>query len=360
MRGQVIGEGSMIFKLVFMILIFFIIICIFGKGLLIRLKGDQSLANAALMGFLLYFSLFQLLAFPMTLLQRSLTDLLRTWSIAVLVICLFFVTDKRFWKNSGDVLCALSSKSTKWLILIMTVLWILQSWIMVNSIGSLYDIAYYVGEVNSSVYTDTMWIYDGSSGMKCEYLPIRYAISSFWTHDALLAKLFAIHGTVVCRYFNSLVLSVLSTVAVYAMAREIFDDKNNCYMTVIFWILANMGATEMYHQNNFLLFRAMENKSYCCNLLIPIVITLILRIWKKSNEKSDWVCLFIANIAGVAISGTAMILVPVLVGCCLCGHWIQTRKSIDFWRMVGCLVPCVVYIMIYAACAMGLQIKVVV
>ena len=129
---------------------------------------------------------------------------------------------------------------------------------------------------------------------------------------------------------------------------------------VIFWILANFGITEIYYSNDFLLMRAIENKSYCCNFLIPVIILLLIRIWNDSNNVGNWICLFVANIASVAISGTAMILVPILVGCCLSAHCLFERKWKDVCRSILCMIPCIVYMGIYVlSVTQWLQVQII-
>lgn len=349
----------MIFRLTLMIIIFIFALYILGKALLICVREKLSLTYILSMGFLLYYALFELVAFPMTLIQRSLTELTYVWMSVLLVVLIFAICDKRFWKIK--MIHKMPIKSTGHRILLGTsiVLFVIQTYIMINITMSAWDVAYYIGGVNSSIVTDTMYIYDGSSGMRLENINIRYALSSFWTNDAVLAKIFALHGTIVCRYFNAIILSILSVCVVWELAKYFFGRWESQCKVVIFWMLANSGVTQLYYSNNFLLLRGMENKSYCCNFLIPIIILLILKIWRDSGNQGNWICLFVANMASVSISGTAMILVPILVGCCMGGHWLFEKSWSNFRRTVLCMLPCLVYMGIYVLSLVGwLQVQI--
>ena len=345
----------MFIRLILIIIIFIAITFIWGRSFLLRIKGDLSFSNCMLIGFLVYFSLFQLIAFPMTVIQRSLTELTYSWVLLAVAICILCLMDKSFW--AAD-LFFIKKSVFSWEFFAAFLAGIALICFMVNSNVNGWDQTYYIGGVNTFVATDSMYIYDGTGGWKQDSLNMRYVISSFWINDAVFAKLFSVHGTLVCKYYNTFLSGFFSVLVVYALGKQIFKEKKHGYRAVVIWILANF--TMVSGGDDDLLLRGMENKPLCAHFVLPIVLLIIIRIWGDTQKTEHWKCLFLANFASVAISGTALALVPIINACCLGANWLYERNGKNFWRMVVCMTPCLLYMVIYILAVSGLwQMKVV-
>lgn len=155
--------------------------------------------------------------------------------------------------------------------------------LMQRSIG--WDFAYYIGNMTTSVATDTMYIFDGSSGLMRNSMELRYALSSFYMNTAWISQMTGVSALVLQKYTAGVLCVLLTNAVVYSFAMEVFDkDRGKAAALVtltviltIFWDVYDTGA-------QFLLLRNYEAKAYCANVVLPMVCFLLYRIWKNSMQ----------------------------------------------------------------------------
>lgn len=330
---------------VVLFLIFLWLIGIFYSSLF----GNEN-ENPIFMGLFIYFALFQVLALPLILNLKPLSYLTKSWSLLVMVCCLCMIVigvQRRIIPNRlrhiKQTVCSFSD----WLSIgaMGVLLLVFLYFVLIQDLTG-WDTAFYIPTVNQSLLTDTMYIYYGASGNKDIMLNLRYAISSFYMHDAVLGQFFHIHGAVVVRYFNSIICVLFSALTVFQIGKLIYNNRNAYYL-VIFWIILNFGTSTIYEPNSFLLYRAYEAKALCCNVIIPAVIYQVMLIFMGPENKANWINLFIINLASVAISASSLLIIPVLNACMFIAFFIFNRKIRYGCRMVFCLIPNFIYLCIF-------------
>ena len=127
---------------------------------ILKVKGDCSLTF--ILGYLVYFAVFELVIVPMTLKWVSLTAAAYIWAgIMALVICAagqtetcsgIFGSISEIWKNHSVM------------IILAGAVVLLQCLIVIFYEDTTVDAAYYVGTVSTSVYTDTLGRYNPFNG----------------------------------------------------------------------------------------------------------------------------------------------------------------------------------------------------
>lgn len=340
----------MIIRILLAIILFFIVIWIMGSLFLTLIRGNKESGNAVFIGFFIYFSFFQILALPMIITFRPLSWLSVAWGIVVIGCCICMIILCRNHKigitrrNKKDVSIEGS---------IMLLLVALQTYLICVKVFHGWDTAYYIANVNTSINTNTMYLFEGTLGRPEVKLNLRYALSSFYMHDAVVGQIFGLPGALVCRYFNGMVCSVFSVFIMYKIGVLIFCKRRWAELTVIFGVFANLEIGTTFFASSFLMERSYEAKAYCCNIVIPALIYVILKIYKEPNRKENWIWLFIVNFSSVAISESSMLLVPVLNGCLLMGHCVVDRRIRDLGKMMICLIPNICYLLIYLLYSLG-------
>ena len=233
-----------VMTIVFAIFLFFSLIEMLGYVGECWIKDPHKHHSRMLMGFFLYFCVFQLIYLPLLFLKMPLHVLQVVWSIVcVLIIFLFFAALAKKYHNLSDqsgakTISSLIQKRIKdikpdnrldftfCLGVIMCLLLALQIYLSVISGFNGWDTAYYISTVVQAVDTDTMYIFDGYSGVRDTVINIRYAMSSFYMHSALVADIFQVHGAIVCRFFNAVVCHLLSACVIYRIGKEIWQEKS--------------------------------------------------------------------------------------------------------------------------------------
>lgn len=344
-------------RLLLVIILFFIAIWMMGSLFLILVNGNKKEGNTFFIGFFVYYSVFQFLALPLIFTFRPLSWLSVIWGIMI-VVCFAWIIVLYKKNNIIKKNCMIKKQDGRLSPerIIMFFLVVLQTYIMLVHEYNGWDTAYYIPNVNTSIATDSMYLFDGTLGSPAIRLNLRYAMSSFYMHDAVLGQIFGIPGTLVCYYFNGIVCSIFSAFIVYKIGILLFQKRKWADIVVSFWVLANLGIGNMYFASDFLIERSYEAKAYCCNIIIPAVIYVFLKIYKEQENKENWIWLFVINLSCVAISESSMLLVPILNGCLFVGHIIIEKRIRNLGKMVLCLLPNICYLFVYLLFNLGILV----
>ena len=339
----------MLFKIFIIITLFFIISWIMGKLLFILCFKSHENDEALFIGFFIYFGLFQVIALPLILTFKPLSYLSTGWAILILIcfICAIILFSRDANKFKSAIKKGLLRRYVTVEGIIMLVLVILQTYLILVHIYNAWDTVYYIANVNTSIYTNSMYVYDGSSGIIETKLNIRYALSSFYMHDAVIGQIFDISGILVCKYFNRFVCSIFSAYIAYKIGLILFKKDKWANITVAFWVLLNLKIISLTAANHFLIYRAYESKAFCANIIIPAIIYIYLKIYLEGYNKRNWIFLLIVNISGGAISGTALYLLPVLNVCLVMGHCLTVKNPKDIGKTMITLLPNIIYMLIF-------------
>ncbi|MBD5542610.1 MAG: hypothetical protein HDR00_15730 [Lachnospiraceae bacterium] len=335
------------------IICFLIIIWLMGSLFLVILKDHEE--NALFLGFFIYFSLFQALAFPMILSLRPLSWLTYSWLFVIVCICIAAVCYRRLLKERLKRLmdaCKCRDIFTFSGILMIGLALAQLYYALMNPTNG-WDTAHYVPNVVKSIATNSMHIYQGSTGLLEETIDLRHALSSFYMHDAVIGQISGIHGAIVCKWFNVIICHLLSVVTVYKVGTLIFKKKESVQAMVCFWVIANFGAYTIYMPNAFFMGRGLEAKAYCCNIVIPAVIYIFLKIYQEPEIRKNWIELFIINLSSIAISASSILVVPFINGCLFIGHLMIEKRIRNIKKMIVCLLPNTFYLLLYLLYQLG-------
>lgn len=322
----------------------------------LELKGYE----VGTLGFFVYFGMFQVIALPLILLQRPFHELVVLWLIIAAAVNVFVlllgrkelggVLHKSFaglWRNKGLLLAAV-------ILLVLFCCWFAGTQ---QYLG--WDTSYYVGTVDITVRTDSMYAYDGSSGLPVKSLNLRYAISTFYMHSALLCKLTGISGMVMHKHVIGILCILLHGGILFAVGRQLFPDeeKKALFLTGLVFVL-HLGFHTNYTVSDFLLVRGYEAKGFCANVVIPAVFYAMLCLWKDRGKREYWFLAFFVCFSSVPVSMSALVIVPAMVGIALLAEWLTKPRWAILWRAFICILPNVFYMVLYFMYTQGLRITV--
>lgn len=332
---------------------------LFGVTVFKIVKFPGSAGKAVIIGFFTLFGIFQLLALPFILLKQSLSDLTIAWGIVLTVLLLVFTrwSRREFWNTLKR-----QEKSSVGNLILCVVILILISLEIVMQINHNYwgwDTAYYIGTVNTSLYTDTMYLYDGTTGLLLHKMNLRYALSSFYMLVAVFCKTFSLHPILGFRYISGIACILLTNIIAYEMGRELFPgEKLKQKAFVLVYIILNFLWVSDYSNAEFLLKRGYESKGYCANVIVPTVVLLgLMLLQRKKQERGQiWWLMFVTCLASVPVSMSALALVPIMLFAIVATCFLL---ELD-WRSVGmgvlCVLPNMVYAVVYFLHARGILV----
>lgn len=313
-------------------------------------KGAKIAGNILekmIIGFFLYFALFQMVVLPAILMQGRMRIVVDIWSIVLLlIVCAGIYLLKQ--RKKGIQLEM--KRNFNFLLVILTGLLIaLQIYYMVRNGYNGWDTAYYVGTMNTTMQTDTMYIYNGNDGIKEATIDFRYALSGFYMYGVVMCRIFKMHVLLYCRYVIPTILSILSNAILFELGMFLSKDRGINYALefVLFADVLNFAFVSTYSTSEFLLTRGIEAKGYCSNVIIPAIFLIVLHLNEECKSKKYWLFLLIVSIACNAVSFSSVLLVPALMTITVFALFFMKREIGILWRYGMVMIVPSVYAMVY-------------
>ena len=336
------------YLLCFVIVLLYLIFSYMCGDLFLRLfpSRESSISYRILLGFFCYFLLFQLAALPLKLTLQPLSLLTKVWCVILLAVTVLFLFVNRKSFPDKCSYCKTLLREQKWLLCILLLLVIFQI-LLVNFNGetyALWDQSYYIGDVSSSVYTNTLGQYDPYTGKLLKKLHTEYLLETYQNHSAVLCQLFGIAPLIETRTAESSLIVILANLVNYQLGLQLFANsrkKSTLLVFFLFWL--NLFSYNLYTSAEFLFFRSFEGKTILACLIMPMVCLLFLKIAKEHTDRHHWIDLFLVVFASFGLNMSSVYMLPFELSICLIPLGFY-KKSFSVWlRYVLCLIPCILY-----------------
>ncbi len=323
---------------------------IFGTGFRrlfrLRLAGHET----AIAGFFAYFGLFQGAALPLILLGRPFHELKWLWlAVCVLVDALVLLkagdslaewaagAKDAFFRMMGPLLAA---------ILLLLAFTCYFQWAQ-RYLG--WDTSFYIGTVNTTLDTDTMYAFDGNTGKPARELPLRYALSSFYMHTAWLCALGRVTAAMAQKFVMGSVCVWMHGLLLFSMGRRLFPKKERDALVFTGIAMAlHYGLNTLYSSSAFLLARAYEAKGFCANVVIPAMFYAALCLWQDAGRRESWALLFVAAFSSVPVSMSSLPIVPAMIGILALTESVLRKDRAILGKGALCMLPNAAYLLAYA------------
>lgn len=314
--------------------------------------------ETGIVGFFVYFGLFQVVALPLILIQRPFHELVWLWLVALGIVNLFVLFTARGLLGTlvRNILAGLwRIKGLLFAVVFLLVLFV--CWFQGTQQYMGWDTTYYIGTIDTTVYTDSMYQYNGASGVAEQVLDLRYALSAFYMHSAVLCKLTAVSGVMVQKYVLGTVCILLHGLILFAMGRRLFPDSERKALVLIGLVFVmHLGFQTMYSVSDFLVIRGYEAKGFCANVIIPAVFYAALRIWEQSQNREAWAIMFFVCLSSVPVSMSSLLIVPAMVVIVSMAEAMARKSWTILGRGICCAVPNSIYLLVYFLYTRGLEI----
>ena len=237
---------------------------------ILKVKGDCSLTF--ILGYLVYFAVFELVIVPMTLKWVSLTAAAYIWAgIMALVICaavICTIKKQRRIRAGQTETCSgiFGSISEIWknhsvMIILAGAVVLLQCLIVIFYEDTTVDAAYYVGTVSTSVYTDTLGRYNPFNGAIQKAFQARYVFSAYPMHNAVWCRLLGIHPIVQAKQVMSCMNVVTANLIIYQIGKRLFDgNRKKADLMLVFSLFYSCFAVRFIPPELFSLPEATREK----------------------------------------------------------------------------------------------------
>lgn len=333
---------------------------IFGVGIQKIFRLDFRKYEVILTGFFVYFGIFQIVALPMILLQRPFHELTALWVGFILLanIILLFWARRELWKLAAGICRGFwQAKGIALLCALLIIGFTCYFHSAQQYLG--WDTSYYIGTVNTTVYTDSMYVFDGADGTAGKFLNLRYALSSFYMHSAILCRLASMNAIIVQKYVIGTICILVHALILFSIGKRLFGRESKKALSFLFWgMFLNYGFNTIYTTSSFLLLRAYEAKGFCANVVIPAIFYAAICLWESQQKREHWWMLFFFVFASVPLSMSSIFIAPVLTAILLAAEWLIRRDWRILWRGFWCVVPNGLYLAVYFLYTQGYRIAV--
>ena len=336
-------------------ILYMLLFRLIGTAVLCALGQQKLYIHRELVGFFAYFAIFQFVYVPMVLLQAYFHLLAYGWLLAVIIITLvcavYLVTaGGRHPFSMPESLTSTYDFSPRTRMLIRYTVLIFSAAFIVFLVLQQYlgwDTAFYMGNMNEALYTDTMYLYNGNDGTLMKHMDLRYALSGFSMQFAIPCFFLKLSPVIMCYYGIRGMGAILSLLIVYDFGMLLFekDETKSCLMVGAF-LVVNLLLFSHSASSLFFIRRMYEAKGYCANVVLPMVALLLMMIYKK-NGRHLWALLFVICTGSVGVSMSSMMLVPALLGLSAVVIAVSERRLRPMVYAVVCALPDVLYAAVF-------------
>lgn len=331
---------------------------------------SQSIPVMCITGFLLYFSLFQVIALPMKIFKQPLSYLTMAW-FGLLILLVFYVILKRR-RPLIDSLKNLFPSIPKLLLVFWVMILALAVALLLgfntNTISD-YDACYYIGLPVSSVYSNTLELLSPYTGLLLEEPQHFYLLNTDTLNSAVIYQALNIHPLLERKYSFTIAMVLIFEMGLYLCGKHFFQKENSekdlrisgFQKTAVFCLLSNLVLLYAYSiagVSHYFAYRTYEGKAITSYLYMTLIFCFCLALYQKEDTAKTpqddlwpWAGLFLCGVSGVAFCNTALFVVPAMMGITLLPYIISKGLLHKHWkvllRFILVLLPCLIWIALY-------------
>ena len=330
-------------------------------------KKTRSFAMIMSAGYLVMFSVFELLVVPMVLAKAAFTTAVKWASIILILTAAVGVglavktamEQKKVMPALMDVFgIHMPEEKPKVQTMIMWLLFLVLVGFQLYQAFNLAvfdgDDAYYVAQSVTAVNRDSMYGYIPYNGFGTE-LDIRHAMAVLPLWIAFVAKQSGIHATILSHLILPFIFVPLTYLSYYLVGKRLFSEKKHlipAFLTII-GMLQIYGNVSIYTKETFFVMRTWQGKSLFANFVLTMALALMLWLFSENKEEREkenrglWILLFCVNIAAAFSTTMGVFLMAILIGVTGCCLAVKNKSAKILWKFVVSCIPCIVFTVLY-------------
>lgn len=328
-----------------------IIPCFIGLNIIKYLKKENTnIFLAYIVGILINFLVFEILAIPFTFAKFTFNALANTWTVLILILLVISIIFNK--NNFKSIFKATKEKikiMPKFLSVVFLILLFFQMYMSFNYMYEDYDDSNFVAKSTIAIDTNTLFVYD-DVGLEYVKFPTRHVFSPFPYYIATISRLVDIHPTILAHTILPSIFIVVAYIGFYLIGNSLFknDKKKTMVFMIILSVLYIFGKYSRYAIFIRLLGRTWQGKSLLANIILPFIVYLFLE-FLNDNEKNKffWIMLFITLWSSDLLSSMSLFLPIIEAGILTFLYALKDKKISYIIKFIPCCLPSIIYGIIY-------------
>jgi hypothetical protein len=302
-------------------------------------------------GWFVSFFVFELVAMPFILLEKSFTLLSVVYSVIILllaVVSLFAV--RGVWRdyvgNAKKALGACRYVKAGWVFALLIIAFQVFYAIRYEYYDG--DDAYYVATAVITRTFDSMYLRDAYTGALYS-LDVRHAFSPTPVYQAWLSALSGIHPAIIAHSVLGPVWLVFMY-CIYAQIGNRLLEKNKNYrpfFMVLISIWFMFGNVSLYTSETFAMTRTWQGKGMMAGMILPGLVLCLLYLVQDYVDKGIWILYICVCLSSVFATSVAFMLIPTVVGLASIVIGVKKKSAGFILRMFACCTPCMLLAVCY-------------
>ena len=293
-------------------------------------------------GWLVILAFFEVVTVPLAFAEKSLTEVTWIYTVTIMFLCICYVgrcirKKKKIWQfsmNISDINIYAALASITFLLQIVAAVF----FVHMDA-----DDAYYIGTANTSLSTDTLFLFEPDTGYASYAVNTRYAFSAIMVFWSYLSKITGIHPLIIAHTIIPIVFISISYILWWEVGKCLLKGKEQRW---IFFLLINVinvfGNTSVYTQSSFLLFRIWQGKALLPNIILPSFLYFFLKLYGNNCLKRQWLTILITVLAACCCSSMVVPLGAMVIGTGTCILVLAKRDWKIFLYGLLCCIPCLI------------------
>jgi hypothetical protein len=302
-------------------------------------------------GWFVSFFVFEIVAMPFILLEKSFSTLVVVYTVILAIIsAISIVYGKGLWKSFCEN-AALGIKYPWYVKMGWIVAFAIIIFQMVYAVFFEYydgDDAYYVATAVITKTFNSMYLRDAYTGALYS-LDVRHAFSPTPIYQAWLSALSHIHPAIVAH-------SVLGPVwlmfmyCIYGQIGNCLLERHKTYRPVFMILIAiwfMFGNISLYTTETFALTRTWQGKGMMAGMILPALLLCILYLVRDEVDLGIWILFICVCLSAVFATSVSFMLIPTVVGMASIIIGIRKKSAGFIIKMFLCCVPCMALAVCY-------------
>lgn len=301
------------------------------------IKNDNRIFNF-LYGFILLIGINQILLTPCILLHMSFEVAFYVVIIAdfILVIASFFLKKITYRKNESVLLTSIACVLIGAQLILTTV-----------SYKSNADDSFYVSLSTVNIDSKAIYMEEPSMGYESDktLLLVTEQIPSIELQISIFSKVANVNPAVMCHSILPMIIIFISYLAFYYFAKSLMDDKNAKVFLIILSVIFLCTGFSTKFRTGCLLIKPWQGKAIFLNIGIPMILATLIKM-DKNVKKRDIILLVFSNLFSIALSSTAIFLIPFSYLAFGILKLIKLKWK-DILGLIISLAPVIIYVIIF-------------